>query len=277
VVATYAYGSNSREDNIGPLAREMGRAMNCPVRVQSYPNVLALLAALQAGQVDVAFLNTLGYISLQSERPNDLVALARLQAPANDPNAYRACLVARREAGLASLEAAAKQAAALRLVFAGRYSTSGHLVPRLQLARLGLENPEAHCRKAYFATSHAAVLDELRAGRADVGACGLGEFMQLQARGEANDLQLLWASDPIPLGPVVCRATLPAARQQALRELLLTVHELRPTAFAQLCKGWAEALNTTRFVAVKPYEYEAFFKVANTGTALRNLLSQYMH
>jgi len=277
VVATYAYGSNSREDNIAPLAHEMGRVLNCPVRVQSYPSVPALLTAIQAGQVDVAFVNTLGYLALQDERPGELVALARLRAPAHDDNAYRACLVARRDAGLGSVAATVQQAAALRVVFAGRYSTCGHLVPRLELARLGLENPEVRCRTVSFAASHAAVLGELRAGNAEVGACGLDEFRQLQARGEVNDLQLLWASDPIPLGPVVCRATLPAARQQALRQLLLTVHKRQPTAFVQLCKGWTEALNTTRFVVVKPNEYEAFFQVASAGTALRNLLSQYRH
>jgi phosphate/phosphite/phosphonate ABC transporter binding protein len=286
VVATYAYAANDRVANLTPLAAELARAVNRPLRVLSYPTVPALLAAVRAGQVDVAFLNTLGFLQLSADERPAAVPLARLQAPAA-AGEYRACLVARRSAGLGSAAELRARAGQLRLVLAGEHSTSGHLLPRLWLQTQGLADLEGQFAARHYAGSHAQVLAELQAGRAEVGACGLSEYQQLQARGAAADLQLLWVSDDIPLGPVVARAALDPAQRQALQQVLLRAPQQQPAAFRQLCQGWAEARAATQFVPVAPGEYEAFFRLLDStdervhglpgqGEELRRLLAQYV-
>ncbi|GAB2955730.1 putative selenate ABC transporter substrate-binding protein [Hymenobacter coalescens] len=287
VVATYAYDTNDRVAHISPLAAELARAVGREAQVRSFPSVPALLTAIRAGEVDVALLNTLGYVALQAAAPAAVTPLARLQLPAGSSGDYQACLVTRRTAAVRSVAEVADRAAELRLVFAGPHSTSGHLVPRLWLATQGLTAAETSFRQVSYAGSHAAVLSALRSGQAEVGACGLGEFRQLQRAGQAADLQLLWTSDAIPLGPVVCRATLPAAEQQALRQVLLQAQAAHPEALARLRQGWAEARGTDGFVSATAAEYEDFFRVIDDtdarlhalpgqGAELRRLLAQYV-
>src|SRR5690242_942627 len=67
VVATYQYGDNPRISNIEPFARHFGEAAEVKTVVKSYPSVALLLQAMNKGEVDVAFMNTFGYLMLKEQ------------------------------------------------------------------------------------------------------------------------------------------------------------------------------------------------------------------
>ncbi|UWX03824.1 PhnD/SsuA/transferrin family substrate-binding protein [Pseudoxanthomonas sp. NC8] len=205
VVATYAYPARDRAAAIQPLADYLTDRSGHPVQVRVLASPTALVEALRDGTVDVAVPNLHGYLQA---RPGSegIVALPVPAVPAAQADRYRAVIVARTE--IDSIEVLQRQAAAQsRLMLVGRDSASGGFVPAGQLQVLGLDAGSAFASREY-AGSHAAALQALVEGRADVAALAADVYDAARPAG----VRELWRSDPIPPAPccaagrVRCRA-----------------------------------------------------------------------
>ena len=213
VIATYAYPQRDRVAAIQPLADYLGVRARHPVQVRLFDSPTALVDALRRGEVDVAVPNLHGY--LQARRASEpLTTLPVPQVPALQADRYRAVLVGRQE-----LEAPGeleRQARTLRLVLVGRDSASGGFVPVRELRRRGLEPTTAFDHLAY-AVSHAAALESVASGRADVAALAADVYDASRPTGVVE----VWRSQPIPPGPAPVpscrRRTLPAVHRLAAR------------------------------------------------------------
>ncbi|UNK58250.1 PhnD/SsuA/transferrin family substrate-binding protein [Pseudoxanthomonas daejeonensis] len=240
VVATYAYPQRDRAAAIQPLADYLGSRGGHPVRVVVLPSPTALVEALHAGRVDVAVPNLHAYLQA---RPGagDVVALPVPDVPAAQADRYRAVLVAR--AGIDSVAALQRQAGELRLVLVGRDSASGGFVPTTGLREMGLD-PRAGFASLAYAGSHAAALQSLVEGRADVVALAADVYDAAQPDG----VHELWRSAPIPPGPLLCRNadTVPC---DAIAGWLLEAHARDPLVMAALRAGWPEFGDAQSFTA----------------------------
>ena len=238
VVATYAYPQRDRAAAIQPLADYLARRGRHPVQVKVFPSPSALVQAMRDGQADVAVPNLHGY--LQARR--DVAQVTTLpvpQVPALQADRYRAVLVARQIASPAELKAKAGQ---LHLVLVGRDSASGGFVPVQYLRDAGLDPATAFASVTY-AGSHAAALQAIVEGRADVAA--LAGDVHDAAR--PDNINVLWRSDPIPPGPLLCRAAT-GVPCQAIVAWLLEAHGEAPDVMAALRACWPEFGDATRFV-----------------------------
>ncbi len=63
-LATYQYADNDRLANIQPLADFLKEKCHVNVKVKSYPTVHLFIQALQNNEVDIALINTFGYLLL---------------------------------------------------------------------------------------------------------------------------------------------------------------------------------------------------------------------
>lgn len=230
VVGTYAYPQRDRAAAITPLAEHLGERVGRPVEVRVLPTPTALVEAMRAGEVDVGVPNLHGY--LRGRR----AGLAGLPVPAVPPaqaDRYRAVLVTR-VAGLddASLPV---RAGALRLVLVGRDSASGGFIPVAHLASLGLAPPQTHFADVAYAGSHAAALQALAEGRADLAALAADVHDAAPPPGT----RVLWRSAPIPPGPLLCRPS-PATDCAGVARVLLDTATLPPALMAGLRMGWPE-------------------------------------
>ena len=197
VIATYAYPQRDRVAAIQPLADYLGLRARHPVRVRLFDSPTALVDALRRGEVDVAVPNLHGY--LQARRASEpLTTLPVPQVPALQADRYRAVLVGRQ--GLEAPGELERQARTLRLVLVGRDSASGGFVPVRELRRRGLEPTTAFAHLAY-AGSHAAALEAVASGRADVAALAADVYDASRPTGVVE----VWRSQPIPPGPLLCR------------------------------------------------------------------------
>ncbi len=167
---------------------------------------------------------------------------------------------------------------AYSLVFAGRHSTSGNLIPRLYLGSLGIMNPEEQLREVDFLNSHALALQEVIDGTSDVAALGTGEYEKLLASGKLKegDVTLLWQSENIPQGPVVCKASMPARQQKKLLKVLLQAHDKNPEAILQLKRAWTEAWDAKQFVPVQEAYYQPVIELSGSRSNFRKLLEQHL-
>lgn len=238
VVATYAYPKRDRIAAIRPLADYLAERSGRPVEVKLLPTPTALVEAMGKGEADVAVPNLHGY--LQSRTLRDLVvALPVPEVPPAQADRYRAVLVAR--AGIDSVEALQRQAAGLRLALVGADSASGGFVPVRRLRELGLDPARGFAALTY-AGSHAAALEALTSGKADVAALAADVF---DAQAPA-DVRELWRSAPIPPGPLLCRTA--AVSCADVRDWLLESSRRDPRVMAGLRDGWPEFGDATDFV-----------------------------
>lgn len=238
VVATYAYPERDRLAAIQPLADYLAKRGRHPVQVKLFPSPTALVRAMHDGQVDVAVPNLHGY--LQARR--DIARVTTLpvpQVPALQADRYRAVLVARDVASLAEVKA---KAGSLQLALVGRDSASGGFVPAQYLRSKALDPAEAFASMTY-AGSHAAALQAVFEGRADVAALA-GDVYDAS---RPDGIRELWRSDPIPPGPLLCRATADVPCQ-AMAAWLLDAHREDPAVMAALRVGWPEFGDATVFV-----------------------------
>lgn len=278
VVATYTYGDNDRLANIQPIALQMARALNATLRLKSYPTVGELVEAMRRGEADVAVMNTFGYLLLQTDPVPPIVPLAALDVPDEALNAYTSSLIASKKSGITSIDQLRSNPQAYSLVFAGRHSTSGNLIPRLYLSSLGIQNPEEQFGQVDFLSSHANALQEVISGSSDLAALGTGEYEKQLENGKLkeSDVTVLWQSTGIPQGPIVCKATMPAKQQRKLLKVLLLAHEKSPEAIVQLKRAWTEAWEADHFVPVSESYYKSIIKLAGSRENLRKVLQQHL-
>lgn len=238
VVATYAYPERDRLAAIQPLADYLAKRGRHPVQVRLFPSPTALVQAMRDGQVDVAVPNLHGY--LQARRDIAQVTTLRVpQVPTLQAERYRAVLVARDVASLAGVKA---KAGSLRLALVGRDSASGGFVP-VQYLRSQALDPAGAFASVVYSGSHAAALQAVVDGRADVAALA-GDVYDAS---RPDGIHELWRSDPIPPGPLVCRATTDVPCQ-SIAAWLLDAHREDPSVIAALRVGWPEFGNATVFV-----------------------------
>jgi len=239
VIATYAYPQRDRAAAIQPLADYLGLRARHPVQIRLFDSPTALVDALRRGDADVAVPNLHGY--LQARRANEtLTTLPVPQVPALQADRYRAVLLVR--SGLEAADELERQAPRLRLALVGRDSASGGFVPVRELRRRGLEPTKAFAHLAY-AGSHAAALEAVATGNADVAALAADVYDAERPAG----LVELWRSDPIPPGPLLCRPAADVPCQQ-FTAWLLEAHEEAPAVMAALRAGWPEFGDATVFV-----------------------------
>lgn len=238
VIATYAYPQRDRVAAIQPLADYLGLRARHPVQVRLFDSPTALVDALRRGEVDVAVPNLHGY--LQARRASEpLTTLPVPQVPALQADRYRAVLVGRQ--GLEAPGELERQARTLRLALAGRDSASGGFVPVRELRRRGLEPTTAFAHLAY-AGSHAAALEAVASGRADVAALAADVYDASRPTGVVE----VWRSQPIPPGPLLCRPAADVPCQQ-FTAWLLEAHDEAPAVMAALRAGWPEFGDAQRF------------------------------
>ena len=96
IFATYTYSTNTRLQNLEPLARYLTEKTGVPVQARSYPTVGALINAIVHDSVDFAMINTLGYLSLERRHPGHVTLMQTLDMENQASTNYGGCLIARK-------------------------------------------------------------------------------------------------------------------------------------------------------------------------------------
>ncbi len=255
--ATYAYADNNRIQNLEPLAQWLSQHLGIPVNVISYPSVKQLIQGIQNDSVDIAMMNTSGYLVLQRKNPGKAKPLVNLLMANQEITNYGGCIITLKKSGLTRLqEAIQRKSSTLSLVAPS--STSGNLVPRLLLNKEGIQNAEETFDVRYAGT-HAQVVQDILKEKALIGGCGCAEVEKAQKEKEfANQLVVISSFNDIPLGPIVSNSSLDVQTANKIQELLLHVHQSSPKAFTTFCDGWTEFKSSSSFKAVDDHDYDPF-------------------
>lgn len=272
VVATYQYADNPRIKNIEPFALQFGEVSNLPIEVKSYPSVQELLRALEHEEVDVAFMNTFGYLMLK-EKSQAYEAGVVLNIPKEKENAYKSVIATGANIPENTLEQVVANASDFVLVLVSPGSTSGNLVPRLKLASMQPGYPERFFLEVQYTNNHA--LAAARAMKGEVALCAFGSAEYYALGADTVKLKKLWESPPIPLGPVVYRKTLPVSLRDELQKALLELHLQNPEALESIKAGWTEAIPADRYISVTDDYYESLLKLSNNPTVSMSIIRNF--
>lgn len=272
IISTYQYADNPRIKNIEPFALHFGEANNLTVEVKSYPTVQELLKALENEEVDVAFMNTFGYLMLK-EKSQAYETGVVLNIPKEKENAYKSVLVTGANIPENTLEEVVAHAADFVLVLVSPGSTSGNLVPRLKLASLQPGYPERFFLEIQYTNNHALAAQRALKGEVALCAFGSNEYYKLGA--DTVRMKKLWESPAIPLGPVVYRKKLPESLRDELQKALLELHLQNPEALDAIKSGWTEAIPADRYISVTDDYYESLLKLSNNPAVSMSIIRNF--
>jgi phosphate/phosphite/phosphonate ABC transporter binding protein len=249
IVATYRYSDNDRVRNIQPFADYFAKTCGCATEVKSYESVSALLQAMDKKEPHIVFMNTFGYLMLKEKNQHYQTAAA-LQVASDKKSNYQSVIIANKSTGIQSLDNIKQKASNSTLLLVNPGSTSGNLVPRIQLASIGITDPESAFKKVTYSRNHLLTLKQVAESKADVGAFGSEEYEKAlkMDRSITSKVNLVWTSEDIPLGPVVYPKDLSRKFSKCLEDLLLSLHEKNGEALESVKAGWTEAYPTDRFL-----------------------------
>jgi phosphonate transport system substrate-binding protein len=204
------------------LATYLQTALGRPVNVIVPLSGAVILEGFQGGTVDLAYVS--GTDLANAGTSAELLVAGRIAGRTT----YDSLWVAKAGSTYDSV-------AALRgkpVAFASRTSTSGFLVPRLDLVKRGLitrENPDpaTFFSQVFYGTGYVSAIERVLDGSAEAAAVSdyvmLGD-KHLTAEQKAQ-LRIVQKQGPVPTHALAARASLPAADKAALRTALLALND----------------------------------------------------
>ena len=277
-IATYQYADNNRIKNIQPFAEHLKSKYGYETSVKSYPTVHAFIDAIQKNEIDIAFINSFGYLLLEaSGKQYPMHPVAALEVKADAKDNYKTALVISSNAKTKKLADLKTLAPTLRLALVSKGSTSGNLVPRLALSAAGIQQPEKSFGSFEYTQTHAAAIEAVLNGKADVAAMGNNEYdkyLRLDSNNKKK-LKLLWLSPEIPLGPVLFNNRFGSAVGGELQNAILELHKQDNAALDAIKAGWSEAKQTTHFTIIDDTHYDPLRKLNKNPEEFKRILKEF--
>lgn len=266
-----AHGASSAmRERIAQLSLRIGEEAKMEIAVSEAQSYEELGRSVAKGDVDVAWVPPIPFIAL--ERSGAAVPILSMhRGGATD---FHAVLIVAADAPFETHE----DLAGTRAAWVDRFSASGYVVPRVELAARGLD-PRVSFGEERFWRSHEGVVRAIAAGRADFagtyagidkkGDVVRGPWMDLQGADDRirvltrfgivpGDVIAARAGLPEPLRERIARAFLMMSREAAYRLLLQdafgvdelrrftgkSYDELRAITEDATARGWLEAEET---------------------------------
>ena len=277
VIAIADNGTSKRIEAIEPVANYLSKELGMKVSAIVARNALDLLDKIKAGEVDIAYINGFGYVLGKT----DSIPLIPLVAPGNkdgSPNTYNSCIFTAPSSGIKSMADLVVQAQEYSLMFVNPTSTSGHLVPRLYLSKMGLKQLEVELKEVTFGNNHYSVIDQVMAGKADAGAAAYNIIESRLARGEMKkeDLNILWVSEGITQEPVVVHERMDDRLQKKITQAMLKIHTKNPELWQHIQQNFS-AKAATRYVPAKDEYYNSIRNVSGKIEDLLFIMNFYLN
>ncbi|MDX1904154.1 MAG: phosphate/phosphite/phosphonate ABC transporter substrate-binding protein [Thermonemataceae bacterium] len=232
------------------------------------------LEAIQEGKLDVALMNTFGYVLASGE--GNMEGLAVVANAQKEAISYKSCLLSSSNSNIKNISDLKKEATNSVFGFVTSSSTSGHLVPRLFLNRQDLQ-PEIAFKDIKFTGSHSELIHKISTNELKVGACSYTDLEEMVKEGKykMTDFNILWVSEPITNGPVSVRKNLPTNTKNKLLEAWLALPKENPALNAKIVKIWHNTDANSIFVPAQDKLYDAIRNMANSMEEISILVGMY--
>ncbi len=218
------------------LAEKIQTKLKQPVQIFISKDYAGLIEALKTKKVDFALLSSLTYVIAEKQIPLKVLLKKTWEGPY-----YYSALVVRQNSKIKSI----KDFKNIKIVFVDQNSTSGYLYPQVYLQKNKMS--DKNFKSIKFSGNHAASIEALEKGRADVAAVfaddengKVGAWTRFSKK-PARAFRVIWTSQPIPNDPLVVRKDFYDQNTQFVHDVmygLIEVHnETHQSFFEILGKG----------------------------------------
>lgn len=277
VLATYQYSDNNRLENIKPLAQFLSDSLGLNVEVKSYPTVHTFIEGIQRNEVDIALINTFGYLLLETAKLKyRMKPCAVLKVKDGAEDNYKTAILAGKDFPVDTITNLKTVASKFSLGLVSIGSTSGNLVPRLKLSSIGIETPENIFKSVEYCNNHKNTIDLLLSGKINICAAGSTEYFNAMAdTSKSKHIKLLWLSSEIPLGPVLLHKRLANPLKEKIITHLLNLYKNSPATLEAIKSGWSEAKQAEKYIKVNRHYYDPFKDQFSNKKAMEKILRQF--
>ena len=195
--------------------------LGMPVKPFVATDYNGVIEALRSKKLDVAYLGPFSYVL--ANQVADVEAFAVAVTKKTGQSAYKSVIIARKDSGLA-------KTADLKghtFAFVDPTSASGQLFPKAGLLQAGYD-PETFFGRVIFSGSHDASILAVANKKVDAAAVADRILASAIAKGQvkADELEIVWSSNPIPESPMVWRKDLDPALKAKIAQALANVKDL---------------------------------------------------
>ncbi len=209
------------------LSEKLGR----PVEVIIPLSATVILEGFANGTVDLGYLSATDLVNARARGAADLLLAGEFP---DGRTAYDSYWVVKKDAPYRSIEDLRGKPVA----FASRTSTSGFIVPLLDLQKRGLLGADADpagffgAGNVFFGVGYVSAIERLLAGEAEAAAVSYYVLDQDKhlSPGQRSQLRMLQKQGPVPSHVLAVRGTLAPADAEALRAALLALNDPAATA-----------------------------------------------
>jgi len=195
--------------------------LGMPVKPFVATDYNGVIEALRSKKLDVAYLGPFSYVLATSVA--DVEAFAVAVTKKTGQSAYKSVIITRKDSGLAKTA----DLKGRTFAFVDPTSASGHLFPKSGLLQAGYD-PENFFGRVIFSGSHDASILAVANKKVDAAAVADRILASAIAKGQvkADDLEIVWSSNPIPESPMVWRKDLDPALKARIAKALANVKDL---------------------------------------------------
>ncbi len=199
------------------IGHALGEKLGCNVQVLITTNYTAEIEAMRSGKVDIGEFGPLGYVLAHQVAKAE--AVAAYAGADGKPDTYTAGIATWKGSGITDV----KDVAGKTFAYSDPASTSGHLFPAYELAKIGID-PDTGI-KAIYAGSHTSSFEAIRKHKVQAGELNSSQINSAKLAGEwvEADWVKLWTSDPIPNDPIALRGDLDPKFKARATEVLQTL------------------------------------------------------
>ena len=235
------------------------RRLGMPVELIESGAYSAAIEAMRADKLDVCGLAPFAYL-IASEKG----AAEPLVAPGftdGQPNRYRSGFIVPKDSKIRNMDDVKIHARELTLAWADPASASGHLVPRAYLESIGM-NPEKDFKQVIFSMNHTASIMTVKAGKVDLAAITTTSLRNMieKKRIAADDVRVIWESEPIMASIITMRRELSPAFKDELRSAYLAFATEDPAAWSAIAPIYLTP--GVVWVAAQDSDFESLRKLA---------------
>jgi phosphonate transport system substrate-binding protein len=195
--------------------------LGMPVKPFVATDYNGVIEALRSKKLDVAYLGPFSYVL--ANQIADVEAFAVAVTKKTGQSSYKSVIIARKESGLAKTA----DLKGRTFAFVDPTSASGHLFPKAGLLQAGYD-PETFFSRVIFSGSHDASILAVPNKKVDAAAVADRILASAIAKGQvkADELEIVWSSNPIPESPMVWRKDLDPALKAKIAKALANVKDL---------------------------------------------------
>ena len=241
--------AESAADELGRnacLSHYLQQALNVPAPMFYFSEYSGVMEAALSGSMDYVWYGSSSFAGVYLENPDAMEPIITRMQPSGDLG-YYSIMISRADSGINNLQ----DTAGKRMGFPSPNSTSGYLIPSIELPVALNKEMKDHFSTIEFAGDHQLALQGVLKGDYDIAhvwVSGVGEWSEGYTSGalrkavdkgslNMDDIQQIWSSKLIPNGPIAVRKAISQEAKDTVLGMQTWIHENDPRCDYNVANG----------------------------------------